>query len=211
MTDLNDDRWMDALAGRVHDEHTDATGEIRLLRQALLESDQEAEPMDDEAAYRQLRARMKREGMLKGAWQQPLSRAPHEAKSGGLIPMAQWRWLAAALPVVAMLTIGTIFVQQFAMQQEPAEVRGTGLEMRGVETEGVQIVQVKDVNAALAQLKAILEHAGAKYETHVLGLKVSVEAQLPMPIDPDVYRKLRELGITPRQNGQIAVELQPAP
>lgn len=82
-------------------------------------------------------------------------------------------------------------------------------QIRGGDEGAVQVLTVGDMEGTVSQLRQLFDQARVSYQVFPLGLKVGVEAQLPVPVPDDLSAKLRSLGISPPENGTLVLEVQP--
>jgi hypothetical protein len=206
MADLNDDQWFDALSGReVKDMNPASLEEMRLIRQVLLEDDgdRKQDANGDEHAYQRLLFKMRREGLLKTSAQEATG-TPRRDK-----PPSLWRRFSLPLSAAATLLLGTTLFMLSSHQDEyGGDGQGPGFEMRD-DGHGVpQAVFVENVDETVKSLSRLFEQAGIPYEVYRLGLKVGIEARLPVPVSPALTMELKTLGIKPPADGNLVLEVQ---
>ena len=189
MNDTDDSLWLDALAGREAPRSATAR-EAQLLRDALRDavaaranqSRADVLPFPDAARENALIARAIREGLLPRA-------TPLRPK---------WPWAVAA----TVLVMSAGLMVQMQLQQRPAiaVVRG--------DEDGIVRLTAPDAAALKRTLLAELRAAGVSatgYEA--LGVQ-GIDADLPMPVSPDVKRVLAAHGIAEPDDGVLRIEIR---
>lgn len=195
---MNDDAWLDGLAGRGADFHDD-TREGRLLRVAL-QSRASARSDDDaaeehaaaiESRQRTLLARARTAGLLPQE-----SGAPRGSVVGGRPPALVTRWLAAA--ALAALGVG------LAWQLERGEPT--------IERAGPAIVRLTALEPAALQVRIAdeLRSADVDARTYERLDVYGIDAELPQPLTASVREVLARHRIPVPADAVLQVEIRAA-
>jgi hypothetical protein len=181
-----DDVWFDSLAGAKHDEPEKAATAARAVRAAILTRiAAEQPPVVDRNDQREseLIARARSEGLL------PATRAP-------------FRRLPAFLAAAAIAGLAVSVTLQMRTEPSPPVIRGSPSGITRIRDEHPKDLQQQ----LIRELKAVGVQARG-YESFG---RPGIDADLPVPLPPQVREILARHGITPPQDNVLQLEIDPS-
>ena len=186
MSEEEDLRWLNALAGRAASGSTDAAGqEARTLRDlisAQIEADTVRAPEMDFARESALIAR---------------------AKAEGLLPPLRRPWFQAAAGLAAAALLASVLIGLYRTSLPPSET------FRGVQ-DGTVRLAAKDPLALKQQIVRELRAAGVPAVGYERLGRLGVDAELPKPISVSARKVLERHHIPVPLDGALVIEIDAA-